>query len=287
MAAKSHGENQVNPIEKGVILTSVWVSIGFLAMIGAATWALGITVPGHLPHSKDFDQASVIRLGAKNYEIHYLARMWAFEPRRVQVPPGSTLNLYITSRDVTHGFEIAGTNVNMMAIPGAVTSSRVHFERPGIYSVVCHEYCGAGHDNMSGTIEVTGQVTDISAAGIPVTGAPPAAAPSAQAEVGEAREKEQVEHAEPAGEELLEAKGCIACHSLDGRRLVGPTLKGLWGRRVEFSDGTSQIADDTYFRESVLDPSKKIVKGYTPVMPQMPVTNQEIDQMIDYLKKLK
>ena len=34
------------------------------------------------------------------------------------------------------------------------------------------------------------------------------------------------------GEELLRAKGCTGCHSLDGTPRVGPSLKGLLGRSV-------------------------------------------------------
>ena len=44
-----------------------------------------------------------------------------------------------------HGFKLEGTNVNMMVIPGQVSSLTYRFDTPGEYNWVCHEYCGTGH----------------------------------------------------------------------------------------------------------------------------------------------
>jgi cytochrome c oxidase subunit II len=64
------------------------------------------------------------------------------------------VKFYVTSSDVVHGFEIAQTDVNIMAIPGWVNSASHRFTKPGTYLLVCNEYCGIGHQNMYGTIEV-------------------------------------------------------------------------------------------------------------------------------------
>lgn len=53
-----------------------------------------------------------------------------------------------------HGYHIDKTLVNLMAIPGAITYSRVKFDRPGEYQIICHEYCGLGHQNMAGKVIV-------------------------------------------------------------------------------------------------------------------------------------
>ena len=71
------------------------------------------------------------------------------------VPAGSEVTFYITSPDVQHGFKLEGTNVNMMIIPGQVSSLTQRFDTPGDYTWVCHEYCGAGHAAMYGTVTVT------------------------------------------------------------------------------------------------------------------------------------
>ena len=53
-----------------------------------------------------------------------------------------------------HGFSIVGTNANTMVIPGEIAEITVEAEEPGEYGIVCHEYCGEGHHDMAGTMEV-------------------------------------------------------------------------------------------------------------------------------------
>ena len=58
------------------------------------------------------------------------------------------MTFYLTSRDVTHGIKLAGTNVNMMALPGQVSTLKATFDEAGTFNYICHEYCGcvAGAD---------------------------------------------------------------------------------------------------------------------------------------------
>lgn len=262
MGAEPAGDNtRVNTTEKRVLLVATLFVGASLALIAYATWGLGINVPPCVPASKGFEQASITKHEGKNYEIHYVARMWTFEPSVVRVPTGSTLDLYAVTKDVMHGLYIVGTNVNLMVVPGAIANGRVHFEKPGIYSIVCHEFCGTAHQNMNARIEVSDQVTDISAEGLPTAGA--------------------------AGKKLLEEKGCLACHSLDGSPGIGSTLKGIWGTPVELTDGSTHTMDADFFRNLVLHPSENVVKGYEPLMPALPLTDDEIQQIEEYLKDLK
>jgi cytochrome c oxidase subunit 2 len=60
----------------------------------------------------------------------------------------------VTSADVMHGFQVVGTNANVMAVPGYVTRFTVTFPRPGEYLIACHEYCGVLHHNMVGKLIV-------------------------------------------------------------------------------------------------------------------------------------
>lgn len=82
---------------------------------------------------------------------------------------------------------------------------------------------------------------------------------------------------------------CLACHSADGSQLVGPTWKGLYGHEVELEDGSKVVADDAYIRESIVDPMKKIVKGYPPSMPPFGamLTEEQMDDIIEFIKSLK
>lgn len=96
----------------------------------------------------------------------------------------------------------------------------------------------------------------------------------------------------PDGAKLFQDKGCIACHSTDGSPKVGPTLKGIFGHQViVLTAGVErQIkADEVYIRKSIVDPQADIVKGFPPVMPPQKglLSDQEIEALMDYLKRLK
>jgi cytochrome c oxidase subunit II len=258
--AGSNAPQAINPAEKRALSLAVLFIAASLGLIAYATWGLGITVPSCIPESKIFHHGTITKHADKTYEVHFLSKMWGFEPNKVQVPTGSTLDVYVTSKDVIHGFQILNTNVNLMAVPAVITYARVHLAKPGIYAIVCHEYCGTGHQNMSGAIEVSDQFTDISAEGL---------------------------EAQETGRKILEDKSCLACHSLDGSPGVGPTFKGMWGQTTEFVDGTKRIVDAPYVREKILNPEKNTVKGFAPLMPRIPVGEDEIKQIEDLLEELK
>jgi cytochrome c oxidase subunit 2 len=83
---------------------------------------------------------------------------------------------------------------------------------------------------------------------------------------------------------------CKACHSIDGKEGIGPSWKGLFGRQVVLADGTTVTADEAYIRESIIDPSAKIVKGYQNIMPSTfkdTLSDQQISDLIAYIETLK
>jgi cytochrome c oxidase subunit 2 len=125
----------------------------FVALVGLAVLK-GIDVPTCFTDFPPFKEGKVIQKGEKEYEVHLLAKMWAFEPNRIEIPAGSKVTIYTTSIDVQHGFEIEGKAVNLMTVPGAVNKMEVVFNKPGTYRIVCNEYCGVGHPAMYGEIIV-------------------------------------------------------------------------------------------------------------------------------------
>ena len=89
------------------------------------------------------------------------------------------------------------------------------------------------------------------------------------------------------GRQLMEAEGCLSCHSTDGSEVAGPTLKGIFGRTVKRADGSEVEADDQYLREAILDPEKFIVVGYDPIMPSYGhLSEEQVQAMIDYMHLL-
>ena len=75
------------------------------------------------------------------------------------------------------------------------------------------------------------------------------------------------------------------CSGPPGR---GPDLRNLYGTTVELTGGGKVKFDEDYIRESILNPSAKIVAGFQPIMPtfQGLVTEENVLQLIEYIKSL-
>jgi len=94
---------------------------------------------------------------------------------------------------------------------------------------------------------------------------------------------------EPAvwGERLTSTSGCVACHSVDGRPGPGPSFAGLFGSTRVFEDGTTAVADASYLRRSILEPSHQIVRGYDELrMPAYRLSSLQLDALVAYLASL-
>jgi cytochrome c oxidase subunit 2 len=236
----------------------------FGALVYSAA-GLDISLPTCVTAVTPFKKGQVIDKGDNHYEVHMVAKMWAFDPPEVRLPPGADVDLYLSARDVIHGMYIEHTNVNLMGVPGTVNAARVRFDHEGEYPVICHEYCGVGHQNMMGKFV-------IARGAVPTpSGEPGGEAPSSAAELGK---------------RLFETKGCDACHSVDGSEGVGPTMKGLYAHEVEMEDGSLEPADETHLEEAIRDPNKRIVKGFQPLMPELRFTDEEVKALIAYIKAL-
>ncbi len=142
-------------LERKVVTAALIFATAMLALIGWSAYRLGIDVPGCVTDVKPFTTGELIQVAPGRYEAHVVAKMFSFKPSPLKVPKGSVVDFYVTSTDVVHGFYIQGTDVNLMAIPNTVNYARTHFDRPGKYQIVCHEFCGMGHQDMVGEVVVT------------------------------------------------------------------------------------------------------------------------------------
>jgi cytochrome c oxidase subunit 2 len=114
------------------------------------------------PQASDSVRAPGVYNGSDSghYDVYVEARRFAFYPgtnEPIRVPANSTVTFHVTSADVLHGFEVVGTNINTMAIPGQRAIVTAEFDDPQEYGIVCNEYCGSAHHTMAGTLEVVPQ----------------------------------------------------------------------------------------------------------------------------------
>lgn len=93
----------------------------------------------------------------------------------------------------------------------------------------------------------------------------------------------------PSGEQLAQVAGCVACHSVDGSQLVGPSWLGIAGTERPIEGGGTVLANREYLRQSIVDPGVLIVAGFTDVMPKTfgdTFSDDEINALIDYIESL-
>ena len=86
--------------------------------------------------------------------VRGIGQQYSFTPSCMVLPTNTLITFRATSADVVHGFLIDGTNINLMLVPGYVSSLNARFETPGERPMPCHEFCGMGHEGMWGRIKV-------------------------------------------------------------------------------------------------------------------------------------
>ena len=145
---------QIDKSEKTVIVITLMTIGLFIFSLLYAKNKYKTDVPECLPYDKAYEEPKINKLDEKTYQVFAVAQMWQFQPAEIYIPVGSEVDFYLTSKDVVHGFNIADKNVNMMAVYGGINKTTVKFDKPGVYKIVCHEYCGIGHQNMQAEVIV-------------------------------------------------------------------------------------------------------------------------------------
>jgi cytochrome c oxidase subunit II len=192
------------------------------------------------------------------------------------------VKLELNSMDVIHGFFIPAFRIKEDDVPGKVNYTWFVPTQLGAFDIECTVICGVSHAAMLAKAVVTpvadfekwyfGDETALMLGRKKASGS--TAVASSQAAL-----------------DILNRKSCTACHSMDGSILLGPSLKGLYGKKeiVINPEGKENevLVDDAYLERAILDPAAEDVKGYPPTMPKTPVTEREVKQMIEFIKSLK
>jgi len=207
-------------------------------------------------------------------EIFVVGKQWMWkaqhadgqrEINELHVPIGRPVKLIMGSEDVIHSYYIPAFRVKADVIPGRYNSLWFTATKPGRYHLFCAEYCGTKHSGMIGWITAM-EPADYQAwlAGGPATASPVA-----------------------AGEKLFNDLACNTCHQ-SGPQGRAPVLAGLFGKQVELQGGATVVMDESYIRESIVNPQAKVVQGYQPIMPtfQGLVTEEQLLQLIAYVRSL-
>lgn len=134
----------------------------FLGAIVLTAGAQAVEPPSHvetidpttLSTHPEFGKPTITTRPDGTIVVPVLTAMFAFSPDPIELPAHVPVTFRITSQDVIHGFEIAGTNANAMAIPGYVSQFTVTFPKSGQYAIVCNEFCGLMHHMMVGHLTV-------------------------------------------------------------------------------------------------------------------------------------
>lgn len=154
-----------------IITITVVLGVFFASLLaGAALFGVrapdqGTTINPNRIDETMFANPGLRHMGDNRYEAVILAQMWSFTPNEIRVPEGAEVTFYVTSQDITHGFLIEHHNVNLQLVPGHVAQGRVHFKEAGTYKMLCHEYCGRGHQIMYADIIVEEAEAEVATSG--------------------------------------------------------------------------------------------------------------------------
>jgi cytochrome c oxidase subunit 2 len=205
------------------------------------------------------------------------ARMWQWsftyengkKNNELNVPLKKPVKLIITSEDVLHSLFIPVYRIKEDAVPGMETYLWFLPDKIGTFDIFCSEYCGVGHHSMISKVNVMSP-EDFTAWY------------EKKAEAGKVQDALKI----------MENNGCLGCHTTDGTKKVGPGFKGIFGHETAVvTNGRERkvIVDDDYLRRSMLDPGADVVEGFPDIMPPQKgvLKDEEIDAIIDYIKKLK
>lgn len=219
-----------------------------------------------------------------NSDVFVLSEMWRWSPVMI-LQKDQSYKFHISSRDVVHGYSIQPVNMNFQVYPGYDYVLEFKPTESGEYKVICNEFCGIGHHGMIGKIVVIESEKDLELYGYENLKKAPEPLPENKGEPLSETEMALL------GEQVYTLKGCAACHKTDGSSQLAPAWNGLFGKEelvIEDGKRISIKVDEAYIRESIKNPQQKITVGFenTP-MPVFPMTDDEMDQLIAYIKTLK
>ena len=231
--------------------------------------------------------------GADALEVQVIGHQWWWEFRypslnlttanELHVPVGQTVSLKMRTADVVHSFWNPRMAGKRDVFPNRETRLWFKAEQAGEYPGQCAEFCGIQHGRMA--FRVRAQTAEEFQA----WGAHMQTLKASARGGGSRRRRESsgafgaAAPAIAAGEKLFQAKGCVACHSLNAfeapKGMIGPNLANV-GARTYIAAGTLKNTDDN-LAHWIRDP-QGIKKGV--LMPNLGISVEDSKTLAAYLR---
>ena len=242
------------------LLEIIWTIIPGIALLAIFVWGTKL----YADYQRAPESAMQIDVVGKQWMWKIQHPSGVREVNNLHIPVGQPIRINLTSQDVLHDFYVPAFRVKNDAIPGRFSSLWFEPTRVGTYYIFCAEFCGTEHSMMRGKVTVMEQADYVEW----LAGGP---------------KKSPVE----AGEFLFAQLGCATCHNPnpDSR---GPDMNGVFGSVVTLTTGETRNADEEYIRESIAQPSKVILEGYTALMPSFvnQLSAEKVNNLIAYIKSI-
>jgi cytochrome c oxidase subunit 2 len=258
-----HGSSVVRhePTKKTWRFEVAWTAATLLIFVGLAVWGASLFVHLYNPPPNAL-------------QIFIVGKQWMWkaqhpggqrEINELHVPVGQDVRLVMASQDVIHSFYIPALRIKQDVVPGRYETMWFRADKVGRYHLFCAEYCGTDHAKMGGWVDVM-NARDF-------------------ANWLEAQGGQQTLAAQ--GQQLFHRYGCSGCHE-PGGTVRAPNLAGVFGSPVPLSDGSVVIADESYVRDSILDPKKQVAAGYAPVMPAFAgqISEDDLAKLVAYIQSI-
>ncbi|MBE7199112.1 MAG: cytochrome c oxidase subunit II [Parafilimonas terrae] len=241
------------------LLELSWMIIPFVLTLGFFFWG-----------AKLFSEHKTPPPGA--LQVNAIGRQWMWkfqypggqsEINNLHVPTGQPVLIRMVSQDVIHALYIPALRIQMDTLPGRYTEMWFKADKPGVYHLLCSEYCGTDHSVMGGSITIM--------------------TPSDYGDWLSHQGSDATLAA--AGQALFSSYGCAGCH--EGRSTVrAPSLAGLYGKPVPLEAGGTIVADDSYIRNKILNPDENKIAGYKQIMPAFKgvIAEDDMLRLLAYIK---
>jgi cytochrome c oxidase subunit II len=259
---RRHNDEMGRPTRYVVSVEVAWTVVPFILFMGMFAWGSKLYFDIERPP----DNAIPMYAIGKQWMWKVQHPEGQREINELHIPVGRPVKLTMISQDVIHSFFIPAFRTKQDVLPGRYTTTWFEATQPGKYHLFCAEYCGTKHSGMIGWIYAMAP-NDYQ------TWLTQGAAEGSLAS---------------QGEKYFHQFGCANCHHFESQGRA-PNLRDLYGRRVEITGGPTVVADESYIRESILDPNAKVVYGFRPnVMPNFTgqLNEQQLLALISYVKAL-